>query len=214
MKTIYIVHINRYLLTWKTDLEMLSEKIGLQKNVQNDRHFVQRYDINIQLSLGCRIINEFVFSNYFAFLCVSKHFLQWACDILAMGKTYFYAYAKKRCIFWPWREYWNCKWSTCAEKAMKPENAVLTSLPGWTSSHKEALGEKKKEITWSVEEDTSLRVREQGLKETEFISDQQILISHLLCYKYWLTARKSIRTCMEPTIQWEEEKWKHRTSMY
>lgn len=67
---------------------------------------------------------------------------------------------------------------------MTPEQAVLASLPGRTSSRKGALREKKKEIASSVEEDTSLRVREQGLKETEFISDRQILMSHLLCCKH------------------------------
>lgn len=50
------------------------KKIGLQKNVQYDHHFVQRYDIDIQFTLGCRIINEFLFSDYFAFLCVFKQF--------------------------------------------------------------------------------------------------------------------------------------------
>lgn len=67
--------------------------------------------------------------------------------------------------------------------------AELTAVKG--------LSGRKKEITWSVEEETLARVRERCLKEAEFISAQQILIYHLLHTKQWAPQQDRESECLE-----------------
>ena len=106
-----------------------------------------------------------------------------------------------------WRRQWNLKiqtWPLCS---------------GWTHSNRGAPREKKKrererDITWSVEEETFLRIRERCLKETEFISAQQMLIYHLPCTSTEHHSKIENENHVESVVQQESEKWERMNSVH
>ena len=95
----------------------------------------------------------------------------------------------------------------------------LTSLLGLNSQQQRcSQGKKKKkrerEITWSVEEETFLRIRERCLKETEFISAQQMLIYHLPCTSTEHHSKIENENHVESVVQQESEKWERMNSVH
>ena len=130
-----------------------------------------------------------MFLGYFVFLYFYVFFSEHVIH-LWLKKKHLYAYAKKSIFFLAVDRILLIK--------LQKEYLCREGNETWNYSHdlsarlnlEQQKSSQEKEITWSVEEETFVRVRERGVKETVFISLQQILIYHLLCSKHWAHSKK------------------------
>ena len=106
-----------------------------------------------------------------------------------------------------WRRQWNLKIQI--DLSARAELTATEVLPG-----KKKKKERERDITWSVEEETFLRIRERCLKETEFISAQQMLIYHLPCTSTEHHSKIENENHVESVVQQESEKWERMNSVH